>query len=115
MKARSFTRGAPNTVLGRPVSRMVAPTIAIGAEAKLIFTPLSNGDSWIGRTNTAIQSMATAAQTGNWAGANPFGQDAAGNNIGSIFALQVEQNAPSAVVMALESVALGALGRFFGA
>lgn len=108
-RSRRVLRGSSNTPLGRPVSKLVAPTLAVGAELTLVTRPLSGGDSWIGRVNDTI------ARVGRGDTSNIMGISADGHNTLSILSLQIERNAPAAVVMAAESVILGAIGRFFGA
>lgn len=100
---------APNTPLGRPVSKLVAPTLAGGAFLALTTRPLANGDGWITRV---VNGAASAKASGN--PMDILGIDSAGNSAPSILSYQIEANAGSAIMMALESVAVRAVGNLTG-
>jgi hypothetical protein len=87
-------------IVNRPVSKGVAPALGIGAIAKLIATPLSDGDNWIGRVEYAVKDGVYS--------------DTDGNNAVSIFADQVQANALGAIEMGIEAAIVRWAGRKVG-
>jgi len=107
-RVRREIGGGARGALGHPVSRIVAPTLAVGAELTLLTNPLSDGDSWLGRTNVSIAEAAS----GNFS--NLLQQDPYGNNILSVAAHQIQENAIPAIIQAIEASVVGWLGRKVG-
>lgn len=101
---------APNTILGRPITKGVAPALGFGSLLALTTRPLSNGDGWIPRI---VNGAANAKASGN--PMDVLGLDTAGNSAPSILSYQIEQNAGSAIMLALESVGVRAIGNLVGA
>jgi hypothetical protein len=93
--------GALMAVVNRPVSKGVAPALGVGAIARLLATPLSDGDSWLRRAQQTIEDPSTFT-------------DGAGNNPFSIFALQVQDNALGAIEMGIEAAVVRWAGRKVG-
>lgn len=97
------------TTARRPVSRVIAPAIGIGAGIKLIFTPLANGDSWLVRLKTGYANFNTSK--------NPMDlldTDGQGNNAFTILAAQIEQNALPAAIAGVGAAVVYKVGRWFG-
>jgi hypothetical protein len=89
----------------RPISHVVAPSLAIAGILALFFNPLPNGDGLVNRLQMIFSSK----------GANLLGADNAsgqGNNIFSIIALQVGQNLGEAIPLFAGSIVAGLLGRW---
>jgi hypothetical protein len=96
-------------ILGAPVSRVVAPTLALGAGLGLVTRPLADGDGVFTRLT---QGYAQFKQDGN--PLDLLAVDTVGNNTLSILSYQIEANAGSALVTAVEAALLGKLGRWAG-
>jgi hypothetical protein len=95
-------------VLGHPVSRLVAPTLAVGAALTLLTEPLSNGDNWMARLNVSIDQ----AMSGDYS--NVLQMDPYGHNLLSVAAHQIQDNAVPAIIQAAEAAVVGWLGRKVG-
>lgn len=107
-KWRKFTGGGSG-ILGRPVSRVVAPSLGLGAGLTLWTKPLANGDSWLKRAQESV----VAASQGDYS--NPLNFDSYGNNTLSIASDQIVQNAPTAIGLGIGAALVRGLGTFFGA
>jgi hypothetical protein len=106
---RKLRQSKGKGILGAPVSRVVAPTLALGAGIGLVTRPLPNGDGWIGRAQSGYGYFQNSG--------NPMdllATDPAGNNVFSILSYQIENNAGSALITAVEAALLGKLGRWAG-
>ena len=90
-------------------SKPISAALTLGGLIYLIFAPLSDGDSWLGRILTGMQ---TAIETKNPAAL--LAQDSAGNNAISILGLQLTSNVWGALPMFAGAVVVRWLGRKFG-
>ncbi len=105
-RLRSIGKRGP---LHRPISEMVAPTLAVGAELTLLFQPLPDGDSWVHRL---AEGYAIFKGSGN-----PFdllGGDQYGNTAVTIAAQQLQANAVPAIIEGVEAAVLHKVGEWAG-
>lgn len=104
-KFGSFLKG----LFRKPVSHVVAPAIGLAAVLQLLFTPLSNGDSWVGRLMNGIQAMRSGGGP-----AAILQQDPAGGNLFNTMGAQLIQNAMSAAVTGIGAAITYKIGRLLG-
>lgn len=98
-------------VLKKPVTKGIAPAIGLAALLQLAFTPLSNGDSWLGRV---LSGMAAFKAGGGKDATLLLATDPDGNNAFTIAANQLVQNALPAAVTGLTAGVVYKFGKWLG-
>lgn len=94
-------------VFRKPVSHVIAPALGVSGLVALIFSPLPNGDSWIGR----VMSIIANARSGR--PIDMIGGDASGNNVFTILGAQLQQNVILAAPILAGAAIAGIVGRIF--